>query len=84
MLLAAPGPRGAYRAGVLKALTEAGVKIDVLAGHGAGAMTALCGAIDGGAGSGTRWSMDPRAIATMPTVAAGAAHGGARLLASRC
>jgi hypothetical protein len=43
------GTAGAYQAGVLRALTEAGVKIDVLAGHGAGVMTALCGAIDGGA-----------------------------------
>ena len=43
------GTAGAYQAGVLKALTEAGVKIDLLAGHGAGAVTALCGAIDGGA-----------------------------------
>jgi hypothetical protein len=34
---------------VLKALGEAGVKIDVLAGHGAGVITALAGAIDGGA-----------------------------------
>jgi patatin-like phospholipase len=44
------GTAGAYHAGVLRALTEAGVKVDVLAGHGAGAMTALCAAIDGAAG----------------------------------
>ena len=50
MLLCGTGTAGAYQAGVLRALTEAGVKIDVLAGHGAGVMTALCGAIDGGAG----------------------------------
>jgi hypothetical protein len=37
-----------YQAGVLRALTEAGVKIDLLAAHGAGVMTAMCGAIDGG------------------------------------
>jgi hypothetical protein len=43
------GTAGAYQAGVLRALTEAGLKIDVLAGHGVGAMTALAGAIDGGA-----------------------------------
>jgi hypothetical protein len=42
------GTAGAYHAGVLKALGEAGIKVDVLAGHGAGAMTALSGAIDGG------------------------------------
>lgn len=49
VILCGTGTAGAYQAGVLKALTEAGVKIDLLAGHGAGAMTALCGAIDGGA-----------------------------------
>jgi hypothetical protein len=50
VLLCGTGTAGAYQAGVLRALTEAGVKIDVLAGHGAGVMTALCGSIDGGAG----------------------------------
>ena len=50
VLLCGTGTAGAYHAGVLRALTEAGVKIDLLSGHGAGAMTALCGAIDGGAG----------------------------------
>jgi hypothetical protein len=44
------GTAGAYHAGVLRALAEAGVKVDLLAGHGAGVMAALCGAIDGGAG----------------------------------
>jgi hypothetical protein len=38
-----------YQAGVLRALAEAGIKIDLLAAHGPGAITALCGAIDGGA-----------------------------------
>jgi hypothetical protein len=32
---------------VLRALAEAGVKVDVVAAHGAGVMTALCAAIDG-------------------------------------
>jgi patatin-like phospholipase len=49
VVLCGAGTAGAYHAGVLRALTEAGVKIDLLAGHGAGVMTALCGAIDGGA-----------------------------------
>ena len=49
VILCGAGTAGAYHAGVLKALAEAGVKIDLLAGHGAGVMTALCGAIDGGA-----------------------------------
>lgn len=49
VVLCGAGTAGAYQAGVLHAFAEAGVKIDVLAGHGAGAMTALCGAVDGGA-----------------------------------
>jgi len=32
---------------VLRALAEAGIKMDVVAAHGAGVMTALCAAIDG-------------------------------------
>lgn len=43
------GAHGAYQAGVLRALQEAGVKIDVVAGHGIGAATAALAAIDGGA-----------------------------------
>ena len=43
------GAHGAYHAGVLRALQEAGVKIDVVAGHGAGAAAAALAAIDGGA-----------------------------------
>ena len=50
MILCGSGTAGAYQSGVLRALTEAGVKVDLLAGHGAGAMTALSGANDGGAG----------------------------------
>ena len=48
VLLGGTGTSGAYQAGVLRAFAEAGVKIDLLAGHGVGAFTALCGAIDGG------------------------------------
>jgi hypothetical protein len=48
VLFTGTGTAGAYHAGALRALAEAGVKIDVLAGHGAGTMAALCGAIDGG------------------------------------
>jgi hypothetical protein len=43
------GAHGAYQAGALRALQEAGVKIDVVAGHGVGAATAALAAIDGGA-----------------------------------
>ena len=49
ILLCGAGTAGAYHAGVLRALVEAGVKIDVVAAHGAGMTTALAVAIDGGA-----------------------------------
>jgi hypothetical protein len=49
VVLCGAGTAGAYQAGVLKALTEAGVKVDLLAAHGIGVPTALCAAIDGGA-----------------------------------
>jgi hypothetical protein len=42
------GTAGAYHAGVLRALHEAGVKIDVVAGRGIGALAAAFAAIDGG------------------------------------
>ncbi len=47
VLLCGTGTAGLYQAGVLRALSEAGVKIDVLAGHGPGVANALCAAIDG-------------------------------------
>ena len=47
------GAHGAYHAGVLRALQEAGVKIDVFAGHGVGAADAALAAIGGTPGSGT-------------------------------
>ena len=49
LVLCGAGTAGAYQAGVLRALTEAGVKLDVVAGHGPGAGNALCAAIDGSA-----------------------------------
>ena len=42
------GTAGAYHAGVLRALAEAGVKIDLVAGRGMGALAAVFAAIDGG------------------------------------
>ena len=62
------GAHGAYQAGVLRALQEAGVKIDVVAGHGIGAVTAAMAAIDGGS---RLWDPDgmwrgPRAAAMYP------------------
>jgi hypothetical protein len=49
LVLGGTGTAGAYQAGVLRALVEAGVKIDIIAAHGVGVATALCAAIDGGA-----------------------------------
>lgn len=43
------GTAGAYHAGVLRALQEAGVKIDLVAGRGVGVVGAMFSAIDGGA-----------------------------------
>jgi predicted acylesterase/phospholipase RssA len=47
--LSGSGTGGAYHAGVLRALHEAGVKIDVVSGRGIGVVGALFAAIDAGA-----------------------------------
>ena len=47
LVLAGTGTAGAYHAGVLRSLHEAGVKIDLLAGRGVGTIGAMFGAIDG-------------------------------------
>src|SRR3989442_15572452 len=47
LVLTGIGTAGAYHAGVLRALHEAGVKLDVVAGRGIGAVSALFAAIDG-------------------------------------
>ena len=49
VILSGSGTAGAYHAGVLRALHEAGVRTDVVAGRGMGAVTAMFEAIDGGA-----------------------------------
>ena len=49
LVLVGTGTHGAYHAGVLRALQEAGVKLDVVAGQGVGAAGAALAAIDGGA-----------------------------------
>src|SRR5215470_19659473 len=49
LVLTGTGTAGAYHAGALKALHEAGVKIDVVAGRGIGAIGALFVAVDGAA-----------------------------------
>ena len=47
LVLCGTGAHGAYHAGVLRALQEAGVKIDLMAGHGVGAAGAALAAIGG-------------------------------------
>ena len=49
LVLSGSGTAGAYHAGVLRALQEAGVRIDLVAGRGMGAVSAMFAAIDGGA-----------------------------------
>ncbi|MDQ3169870.1 MAG: hypothetical protein M3Q55_07020 [Acidobacteriota bacterium] len=49
LVLSGTGTSGAYHAGVLKALGEAGVKVDIAAGHGMGAVSAAFAAVDGAA-----------------------------------
>jgi hypothetical protein len=52
------GTTGAYHAGVLRALDESGVKIDLVVGSGVGAVTAAFAAVGGGAklyGRGGLW-----------------------------
>lgn len=47
VVLVGTGTAGAYHAGVLRALREAGVKVDLLAGRGMGVASAMFSAIDG-------------------------------------
>src|SRR5438094_8663141 len=47
LILTGTGTAGAYHAGVLRALHESGVKLDVVAGRGIGVVGALFAAIDG-------------------------------------
>src|SRR5213592_2465546 len=47
LVLTGTGTAGDYHAGVLRALHEAGVKLDIVAGRGIGAVSALFAAIDG-------------------------------------
>ena len=47
VVLCGAGTAGAYHAGALRALTEAGVKMDVVAAHGSGVGPALLFAVDG-------------------------------------
>jgi predicted acylesterase/phospholipase RssA len=47
LVLTGTGTAGAYHAGVLRALHESGVKIDIVAGRGVGCIGALFAAVDG-------------------------------------
>ena len=47
LILTGTGTAGAYHAGVLRALHEAGVKLDIVAGRGIGSIGALFAAVDG-------------------------------------
>lgn len=47
LVLTGSGVDGAYHAGAIRALNEAGVRIDLVAGRGVGAVGALFAAIDG-------------------------------------
>jgi hypothetical protein len=49
LVLCGTGAHGAYLTGALRALQEAGVRIDLVAGHGVGAAIATLASIDGGA-----------------------------------
>jgi hypothetical protein len=48
LVLTGIGTAGAYHAGVLRALREAGIRIDLVAGRGAGVVGAMFAAVDGG------------------------------------
>jgi hypothetical protein len=49
LILTGSGTAGAYQAGVLRALHEAGIRIDLVAGRGVGAVGAMFAAMDGSA-----------------------------------
>ena len=66
VVLSGIGADGAYHAGVLKALHEAGVKVDLVAGRGVGALGAVLFAVDGAA---TLW--EPLGFWQRPALARG-------------
>jgi hypothetical protein len=49
IVLTGSGTAGAYQAGALRAISESGIRVDIVAAHGAGVLTALASAVDGGA-----------------------------------
>jgi len=49
VVLTGSGTAGAYQAGALRAIAESGIRVDIVAAHGAGVVTGLASAVDGGA-----------------------------------
>src|SRR3990170_7862882 len=49
LVLTGTGADGAYHAGVLRALKEAGIKIDIVCGRGIGVVGAILASVDGSA-----------------------------------
>lgn len=66
VVLSGTGADGAYHAGVLKALHDAGVKVDLVAGRGVGALSTVLWAVDGAA---TLWA--PGGVWTRPAITRG-------------
>ena len=76
LVLTGSGSAGAYHAGVLRALDESGVKIDLLVGSGAGVIAAVYGAVAGGArlsGPEGLWSRIPHFFRLRTSLRASAA-----------
>jgi hypothetical protein len=64
LVLSGTGTAGAYHAGVLRALHEAGIKLDIAAGRGIGVVGAVFAAIDG-----TQRLWDQKGFWKLPAVA---------------
>ena len=65
LLFTGTGADGAYHAGALRALQEAGVKVDIVGGRGVGAIAAVLAAVDGSAQlweTGGFWRSAPAAL----------------------
>jgi hypothetical protein len=63
LVLTGTGADGAYHAGVLRALHDAGIKIDLVCGRGIGVVSAMFAAVDGGA---KLW--DPKGLWRAPAI----------------
>jgi hypothetical protein len=75
LVMTGSGSSGAYHAGVLRALDESGVKVDLLVGSGAGVIAAAFGAVAGGAklsGPEGLWARVPRFFPLRPSLKASA------------